>query len=624
MVRYGWDSKVAVASLLLFITILSCVKYSDYDYWWHAKRGEQIYTTGDIWQVDMFSYSFAGKPQFSGEWLADLVIFFSQAAGGLAGSYALLIGVIGLTFFFLCRAMRERHGGTDVWLPAAISVLLLLYLAMQFRFFIRPYIFSYLFTAIFVSAFLCYEQNRRIKPLYALPAIQLLWSNMSSAAIFGPMLFLMFLVVTFFDRRKSVSSNQGQLLLLFAATSLLSLINPEGINLYLSTITHSMDSFVKTGGEFQPLSFEMLWGYGIRYTYAYQLLVLLAAIYFIFMGGWRRLFHVMLFLFFLAQSVLYIRMISFASLVACLFAVVPVTWFLQKLLNSMSIKSAQLNIGLSAVVLMLIPAFIVANPTYSFGIGINEKNLPEGALSFIEREGIEGRMFNSYHLGGYIIWRLPDRKVLIDGRLHHLYDEEIYRAYKGAFHEASGWQALEQEWGFDYAILDYDLLTMEFPLHLNSNKEWALVYWDSRSAVYLKRTEQNRDIISRHEYHIVKPNFNDFTYLDSLMVARRSPGMSEQIVRQLDRELARTPKNQEVRLARLFMLFNLGRLTDEAGMKEIEITLAQEPDISMEHAAAAYFHLRKGHNELARQEVAKALVLNPEDQQAKDLQAQLQ
>jgi Tfp pilus assembly protein PilF len=57
---------------------------------------------------------------------------------------------------------------------------------------------------------------------------------------------------------------------------------------------------------------------------------------------------------------------------------------------------------------------------------------------------------------------------------------------------------------------------------------------------------------------------------------------------------------------------------------EIESTLAMEPDLSMEHAAAAYFHLRMGNKVKAKEEYYKALAIDPNDQMAKSLQPQLQ
>ncbi len=42
---------------------------------------------------------------------------------------------------------------------------------------------------------------------------------------------------------------------------------------------------------------------------------------------------------------------------------------------------------------------------------------PEDAVRFIEREGLKGRLFNSYDWGGYLLWRFyPEKLVFADGR----------------------------------------------------------------------------------------------------------------------------------------------------------------------------------------------------------------
>jgi len=616
----NWNRNLVFACLFSFVALLSCVKYSDYDFWWHVKRGEHILESGEIRQHDVFSYSYSGQPEFSAEWMADTVIYLSQITG-LAGAYALLIAVVSLTLFLVYRASRELLDDGHLGAAAVTGVLCLVFLALRFRLFIRPYIFSYLFVAAFLFAFTRFERTGRWRALFPLPAAQLIWSNMSSAAVFGPMMLGLYFFGRLFSAQWRQGKNLAKAALLWLATFSVSLVNPEGIGLWTTALGHSGDLFVSTVGEFQPITVELLWGYGLPYTWAYQVLVLLALVHFAFMGGWRRVSHVVLFLFFFTQSVVYARMISFAAIAAGVFAVNPVVYCLQRFLPKFGARS--LNVGLPAFLLILAPILIVTSNTYRFGIGINEKNLPEEALRFIEREGITGRMFNGFHLGGYIMWRLPGHKVFIDGRLNHLYDEEFYAGYKAAFNDQAAWQALEDRWGFDYAILDYDLRQREFPLHLSDHADWALVYWDNHFAVYVRRLDKFSEVIRRFEYRSLRPAFYDFSYLNHHLATKDSEDETKQLISRIDAELALNPRNQEVRLARIYTLFNLGRISDEEGIEETGITLAQEPDISIEHSAAAYFLMHAGRISEARRENEIALELNPTDQMALYLQPRL-
>lgn len=61
------------------------------------------------------------------------------------------------------------------------------------------------------------------------------------------------------------------------------------------------------------------------------------------------------------------------------------------------------------------------------GFGVRPRFFPEGATAFLERHRLDGRVFNSYKFGGYLIWRWwPANQVLIDGRYDAiLFDEAL-------------------------------------------------------------------------------------------------------------------------------------------------------------------------------------------------------
>ncbi|MCH7641141.1 hypothetical protein IID22_03020, partial [Patescibacteria group bacterium] len=46
-----------------------------------------------------------------------------------------------------------------------------------------------------------------------------------------------------------------------------------------------------------------------------------------------------------------------------------------------------------------------------------ERFYPKGAVSYLEQNLPEGEVFSLYGWGGYLIWKLPEKKVFIDGRM---------------------------------------------------------------------------------------------------------------------------------------------------------------------------------------------------------------
>ncbi|KAF0143899.1 MAG: hypothetical protein FD156_2281 [Nitrospirae bacterium] len=597
------SKNLVILSFIFLVVFISITKYADYDLWWHLKLGETIYNTGNVYKADEFSYTFNGQPQFNAEWLADLIIYISYKAGGLICVNILKASILLLTFLFLFMTMKNLHQDENAGFYATIITLVLVLLSIRFRLFVRPYLFSYLFLPIFLFIISHYEKKRNIKILYFLPLIEIVWANMSAGAVFGPLIFSLFVIGEFIEKRTN-----SMLLIVLAAVIASSLFNPEMENIYSLVLKLASDPYSKTVGEYQPVSLQLLWGYGFGYTFGYQILAIGSIIYFVFMRGWKNIYHLLLFIVFFIESLLQVRIIEFFSFVSVIFFANPI----EKLLKSFSpvlAKKTITNLVIS-ILILAIAALSLKSKIYSFGIGIKERAFPDSAIAFLEKENIKGKMFNSYSLGGYIIWSSPsDRKVFIDGRYRRLYSPDFYNNYLKMLSNTDEWKSAEQKWGFDYALLEYDLKDSRYPKHINENADWALVYWDDHSAVYLKRIEKNLGIIEKYEYKITKPSFNDFSYLQQYLHS----GNAHAAVEQINKEISLNPENQEPRLAKAFLLYNMGSFYHDEVLRELEICLKLKPDLSAEHSAIAFILINKGLIDKAKDEIKKASRINPDD-----------
>jgi tetratricopeptide (TPR) repeat protein len=144
------------------------------------------------------------------------------------------------------------------------------------------------------------------------------------------------------------------------------------------------------------------------------------------------------------------------------------------------------------------------------GFGIDTTLVPEGALRYLDRIGVDGKVFNNFPWGGYIVWRdYPRRVPIVDGRGH--VPRGVLHEIWGARYAQSFFDRLVTRYGFDVAIVDYPQDVEAFKIKLRDAKsawpspKWALVYWDDLSLVYLRRTEALTRIIERDEYRHVKP-----------------------------------------------------------------------------------------------------------------------
>jgi hypothetical protein len=124
-----------------------------------------------------------------------------------------------------------------------------------------------------------------------------------------------------------------------------------------------------------------------------------------------------------------------------------------------------------------------------------EWKYPSGAADFLLAHHISAPMFNTYELGGYLIWRLwPQEKVFIDGRA---LNETVYQDCRRiAFNaNAEGGKSageLLRQYGIEVILMDGFEYTSGSPYLLPAalsdphQTEWKLVYRDGQAVVFMR------------------------------------------------------------------------------------------------------------------------------------------
>jgi hypothetical protein len=130
---------------------------------------------------------------------------------------------------------------------------------------------------------------------------------------------------------------------------------------------------------------------------------------------------------------------------------------------------------------LLLPA--AARVTEALPAAANEErfaeDLPVEAVAFLQENQPEGRLFNSYNWGGYLIWALPEYPVFVDGRTD-LYGDEIILDWLAIVQAQSGWEDQLEQWGADLVLIEPDwALARVLPY-----AGWAPLYEDEHSVLY--------------------------------------------------------------------------------------------------------------------------------------------
>ena len=166
--------------LLLCLFLMTLRPIVDPDFWWHLRTGQFIAQTHSIPHTDPFSFTKAGQPWLTHEWLSELILY------GLfrLGSFALLIFTFSIiiTVAFLLTYLRSPAGTRPY---VAGFMLLLGAVATAPTWGVRPQMISLLFASLFLLLLDHYRSAGKLKFLIPLPVIMLVWVNLHAGYFLG-------------------------------------------------------------------------------------------------------------------------------------------------------------------------------------------------------------------------------------------------------------------------------------------------------------------------------------------------------------------------------------------------------------------------------------------------------
>src|SRR3989344_1673574 len=383
-------------------------KNFDPDLGWHLRVGEQISTTGEIPRHDPFSHTMPGFEWVNHEWLVDGWLWWMQSHNLWRMVTAIFTALAFLPFLvWIIRAERLS------WL----WVIFLGALSLTPFIGVRPQMISFF---LFFVVFEMFRSPKSKQWIWAvLPVIFFIWANLHGGFVAGLVLFASFLIARKFPKIALTS---------FAASILASLINPYGWKLYGEIFTVFLSS--------DTTKYVQEW-LSIASSGNIPILIFLAVFLALFINYWRQYPATVILptAIFLIMGVKSMRNFPLFLIVA-----LPFIFSAIELLRQNAIKSQELA-PLSArtwlILRFCVIALFAAVIGYSGYLFWHRKSggYPEKAVSFMEQKIKNGEwdnvaLLNEYGWGGYLIWRLPEVKVFIDGRMPHWQDANGNSAMK--------------------------------------------------------------------------------------------------------------------------------------------------------------------------------------------------
>ena len=475
-------SALVYAGLLVYFIF----PYSDYDWGWHYRYGEYFFTHGKVLRHDIFSWTMPGYEWVNHSWLFDLLLYvlytrFSFIGLSVAGALA------GILTFHIC--IRRAH--LSYWQTGILAVCFALLTKDIMIQGLRTQVVGLLLLAV-LSDLLARQREGQNWVYWILPALFCLWANLHGSFLLGLVVAGVFLGWDLVLAQIQGSPLPRRWFLFagsFAASIAATLVNPFTYGVYLEAKRHFGNPHLTYVIEWLPPNFSEQ--VGLLFL-AYTLVVAYGFV------SRRRLAEVPQLL--VAAGTFY--MAATTRRHVAVFVVLTLPFF------ASVIKDVRLRIegvARTSAAMALIVAII--------GVGIYEKrnelrdfahssmdtycsygpHCSESLAQFLLRHPPEGRGFNFYDWGGFLIGRGVPAKLFIDGRMH-LWERSDYQpmADYRAIYVDNDMDAFRRH-NFDWFLVPRnspfikDLVTDETHDPRGASKIWVIGYLDDRVMYGVRR-----------------------------------------------------------------------------------------------------------------------------------------
>jgi hypothetical protein len=484
--------RLVMMVVLVLIFLAAARTPVDTDMWWHLRSGETTWTAGSPLLQDPYSFTRLGQPWINHSWLAQIVLFLLFEWGAYL---ALGAGVALLATGLMVLVFLQQDG------PTLLRAFLLV-LAMTVTSTVlspRPQVFSLLLFALTGYILYMYKWRGR-DTVWVLVPMFVLWSNLHGgyplgllligATAFGEILNHAFRysgpeIMTWRQIRK--------LIIIAVLCVLVVVINPNGINTWLIPFqTVGMNVIQKFVPEWAAPDFQS--------PAQLSLLALTLALAGAMGFSRRRIDGSDLVTIFVFGMMAYLARRNFGPFAL---AATPVLsrhlWCVIQSLQSnirgrrelpmqipaevsqFKIPIWKKGINLSLAAFLILAAFgklyFVTHP--AFVAAHIQSIYPVGAVQWMQKQNIQGNVFNEYAWGGYLVWTLRENPVFVDGRTD-LFGDVVVMDWMDVVQADARWSEVLEYWQVELILLEPNRPVVS----LLEGNGWQELYRDDYSVLF--------------------------------------------------------------------------------------------------------------------------------------------
>ena len=520
-----WPRILLIAIALTYALLAGLRTVADFDTGWQLATGRYVVQHHAIFSTDVFSYTAHGKP-----WLYPPLSSLFLYVLFLVGGYSALSWLSALAS---AATVGLVAWGGD-WITAALALVAVP--AIVFRTVPRADMFTTVIFAAFAAILWRYREGKNAR-LWALPVLMLAWANLHVGFLAGFALIGAYALVElgelpFRMRRDAALSRLRHAGPWLGLACLAPFANRWGWRIYEAVARQNAGSEILNGyiGEWSRIHLSSaVWAQALSWRdpgSADWWLLTIAGVA-ASVSIWRKEPSPTLILG--AGAYASLEHNRFQAIFAILVCIVGGS------VLSRAFKSSPANaagpapeIGLAhsrsrgwrgsipewvVVILLLAMAglrtfdlvtdrfYLWSAQTTLFGTGLSWW-FPERAVNFLREQHLPGNLFNDFNTGGYLTWSAPEYPDYIDGRILP-FGSEFFAHHDKLMAlplDSAEWQKEADARNIQTVILSvarYGGLG-NFPLQADcQSQNWATVYVDDVSIIFVRKLPENGDLIRR-------------------------------------------------------------------------------------------------------------------------------
>lgn len=438
----------------------------------HITIGNYIIDHWEIPTQDVFSHTMTGERLVPHEWLAQLIFGIAHRLMGLNGIVLVIALLIAVTFTLTYQELLRRN----VFRVLALLVAVLAAYTSSLHWLARPHIFTFLFTALWT-----YQLDNEKSKVWIFPLIMLVWANIHGAFIVGFVIWGAHMAGWLWEylNKQNTKEIGVRLAIIGIASFAVTLINPAGLHLWGTSVGYLGNQFlVDQTIEYRSPNFHN-WS-----TWPFLIMLALG----ILASGLRgklRPHEAILFAGWTVMSLYSARNIPLFAIVSAPYigSAIQTTVERISILQRVDQSISRVEANLKGFVWPLVAIVLLTNTFRTQPNSANQfdpNRFPVKAVDWLKANPQQGRMFNNFIWGGYLLYRLwPEQTVFIDGQTD-FYGEALTREYTQVMTLAEGWASVLEKYDVSWVIVQSDKPLVKA---LQEETRWTVVYQDTTATI---------------------------------------------------------------------------------------------------------------------------------------------